>query len=135
LLTDLGGESNGKEPQSVHAYIPHQIPKIKVSKLPQEKCQQKAPKITKKGKWEDTIKPSGTMPNHLCIPWRFIEGLACLPIIFPSHHEALKLVLEIPKKKWKRKIAKQNELGLQEMGATLSPLELYGGNPKTKLPL
>ena len=34
-----------------------------------------------------------------------------------------------------RKIAKQNELGFQEMAAILSPLGLYGGNRKTKLPL
>jgi hypothetical protein len=32
LLTDLGGEPKGKEPQKVHAYIPHQIPKRKVLK-------------------------------------------------------------------------------------------------------
>jgi hypothetical protein len=27
LLTDLGGESKGKEPRRNHAFIPHQIPK------------------------------------------------------------------------------------------------------------
>jgi hypothetical protein len=52
LLVDLGGESKGKEPRGVHAYIHHQIPKRKVSNLPQENRQQKALKITKKGKWE-----------------------------------------------------------------------------------
>jgi hypothetical protein len=30
--------------------------------------------------------------------------------------------------KWKKKIAKQNELGFQEMAAILSPLWLYGGS-------
>jgi hypothetical protein len=30
----------------------------------------------------------------------------------------------------KRKIAKQNDLGFQEMAAILSPLGLYGGKPK-----
>jgi hypothetical protein len=34
-----------------------------------------------------------------------------------------------------RKIGKQNELGFQEMAAILSPLGLYGGNLKTKIPL
>jgi hypothetical protein len=34
-----------------------------------------------------------------------------------------------------RKIAKQNELGFQEMAVILSPLVLYGGNGQTKLPL
>jgi hypothetical protein len=52
-----------------------------------------------------------------------------------SHHEALKLVLDIPQQKWKRKIAKPNEIGFQEMVVILSPLGLYGGNRKTKLPL
>jgi hypothetical protein len=33
LLIDLGGESKGKEPRMVHAYIPHQIPKRKAMKL------------------------------------------------------------------------------------------------------
>jgi hypothetical protein len=35
LLTNLGGESKGKEPRRVHAYIPHQIAKKKASKSPQ----------------------------------------------------------------------------------------------------
>jgi hypothetical protein len=50
LLTDLGGESKGKEPRGVHAYIPHQIPKRKALKSLQENRQEKAPKIAKKGK-------------------------------------------------------------------------------------
>jgi hypothetical protein len=46
----LGEESKGKEPRGAHAYIPHQIPKRKVSKSLQENHQEKALKITKKGK-------------------------------------------------------------------------------------
>jgi hypothetical protein len=34
-----------------------------------------------------------------------------------------------------RKITKANELGFQEMDDILSPLGLYGGNRKMKLPL
>jgi hypothetical protein len=34
-----------------------------------------------------------------------------------------------------RKIGKTNELGFQEMAAILSPLGLYGGNRKAKIPL
>jgi hypothetical protein len=41
LLTDLGGESKGKEPQRVQAYIPHPIPKREASN--------RSKKITKKG--------------------------------------------------------------------------------------
>jgi hypothetical protein len=33
---DLGGESKGKEPRRVHAYIPHQIPKRKISIAPRK---------------------------------------------------------------------------------------------------
>jgi hypothetical protein len=43
---DFGGESKGKEPRRDHAYIPHQIQKRKVSKLPQENHQEKDLKIT-----------------------------------------------------------------------------------------
>jgi hypothetical protein len=46
LLTDLGGESKGKEPRRVQAYIPHQIPKRKALKSFQENHQGRAPKIT-----------------------------------------------------------------------------------------
>jgi hypothetical protein len=56
-------------------------------------------------------------------------------VLTRSHHEALKLVLEIPKRKGRGKIAKQNELGFQEMAAILLPLGLYGGNRKSKIPL
>jgi hypothetical protein len=33
------------------------------------------------------------------------------------------------------KIGKPNELGFQELPAILSPLGLYGGNRKSKMPL
>jgi hypothetical protein len=49
----LGGESKGKEPRRVHAYIPQQIPKRKTSKALQENRQEKAPKITKKENQEE----------------------------------------------------------------------------------
>jgi hypothetical protein len=51
---DLLGGSQGNEPRRAHAYIPNQIPKRKASNPPQENCQQKAPKITKKGKMGET---------------------------------------------------------------------------------
>jgi hypothetical protein len=62
LLTDLGGESKGKEPRRVQAYIPHQIPKRKASKLPQENHQERAPKITEKEKRERHIQ---ALRNHV----------------------------------------------------------------------
>jgi hypothetical protein len=49
FLTDLGGESQGKEPRRVHTYIPHQIPKRKVPKTLHEIHQiglRKSPKRT-----------------------------------------------------------------------------------------
>jgi hypothetical protein len=49
---DLGGESKRKEPRRVHACIPHQIQKRKVSNPPQENHQDKALKFTKKEKRE-----------------------------------------------------------------------------------
>jgi hypothetical protein len=50
---DLGGESKGKEPRGVHAYLPQQILKKTASKSLQEKRQERAPKITK----NNTSKP------------------------------------------------------------------------------
>jgi hypothetical protein len=38
-------------------------------------------------------------------------------------------------KKTEGKIGNPNELGFQDMAAILSPLELYGGNRKFKIPL
>jgi hypothetical protein len=61
LLTDLGGESKGREPRRVEAYISHQILKRKASKPPQENCKERAPKITKKEKWERHIQ---ALRNH-----------------------------------------------------------------------
>jgi hypothetical protein len=61
LITDLGGESKGKEPQRNQAYIPHQIPKRKASKSLQENRQEKAPKITKKNEREQHIQ---ALRNH-----------------------------------------------------------------------
>jgi hypothetical protein len=61
LLTDLGGESKGKEQRMVEAYNPNQIPKRKALKSLQEKCQERPPKINKKDKRERHIQ---TMRNH-----------------------------------------------------------------------
>jgi hypothetical protein len=49
----LGGESKGKEPRRVHAYIPQQNPEKMASKSLQENHQEKAPKITKKENQEE----------------------------------------------------------------------------------
>jgi hypothetical protein len=64
---------------------------------------------------------------------RFTQGLASARSSFPltrSHHEALKLVLEISKEKWRGKWKNENELEFQELAAILSPLGLYGGKTK-----
>jgi hypothetical protein len=62
----------------------------------------KAPKITKKEIGKNSNKTWGTTPNHLYIPWRFLQGLASARSSYPltrSHHEVLKLVLENPREK------------------------------------
>jgi hypothetical protein len=43
--------------------------------------------------------------------------------------------MEIPGEKIGRENRKTNGLGFQEMAAVLSPLGLYRGNPKSKIPL
>jgi polyribonucleotide nucleotidyltransferase len=57
----LGGESKGKEPRRVHAYISQQILKKTALKSLQEKRQERAPKITKKNEREQHIK---ALMNH-----------------------------------------------------------------------
>jgi hypothetical protein len=63
---------------------------------PQEQGPDKQPKrITKRGlrkspprtTGNNTSKPRGTTPNHLYMPQRFIQGLACRPIIQPSQQD------------------------------------------------
>jgi hypothetical protein len=61
LLTDLGGKSRPKEPRRVPTNFPHQIPKSKFPKTPQEKHQKKAPKITTKNNREQHNKD---LRNH-----------------------------------------------------------------------
>jgi hypothetical protein len=45
------------------------------------------------------------------------------------------LIRDTQQESCNRKNSKVNELGFQEMAAILSPLGLYGGNRKMKLPL
>jgi hypothetical protein len=58
---DLGEESKGNEPRRVHTYVPHQIPKSKVSKTHQEIHQERALKITTKNEREQHIQ---ALRNH-----------------------------------------------------------------------
>jgi hypothetical protein len=107
LLPDLGGESQGKEPRHVHTYIPHQIPKRKVSKPPQENRQDKAPKITKKGETGET-QLSLEEPHRIIYTYHedsykvLLASRSSIPLS-RSHHEALKLVLKNPKENRKGK--------------------------------
>jgi hypothetical protein len=61
LLTDLGGESQPKEPRRDPTNFPHKIPKKKVSETTQEKHKERAPKITTKNNQEQHNK---ALRNH-----------------------------------------------------------------------
>jgi septum formation topological specificity factor MinE len=89
---DLGRESKGKEPRRVHAYIRQQIPKKTAWKSLQEKCQENAPKITKKENREELKQ---ALRNHV------ESSMHTMKVHHDtrSHHEALKLVLDIPRAK------------------------------------
>jgi hypothetical protein len=92
LLTELGGESKGNEPRRVHAYIPHQIPKRKVSKPPQENRQEKALKITKKGKKD---RQNQALRNHAKSPMHTmkVQTRSSLPPNHPSISQDLTMKL------------------------------------------
>jgi hypothetical protein len=79
----FGRGIKGKRTIRVHAYIPHQIPKRKVLKPPQEILQEKPPKITKKEKRERHIQ---TLRNHAesFIHTKEIHTRSSLPPDHPS---------------------------------------------------
>jgi hypothetical protein len=89
---DLGAESKGKEPQRVHAYTPHQIPKKKVPKSLQENRQESTPKITKKNEWEQHIQ---AWRNHgeSSIHHKEVHTRSSLPPDHPSLSEDLTMKL------------------------------------------
>jgi hypothetical protein len=97
LLTDLGGESQPKEPRRVPTNSPHQIPKRKVPKTTQRNHQKRAPKITTKNNRGKHIQ---TLRNHAesSIHETKVHTRSSKPPDHPSLstrslHEALKLVL------------------------------------------
>jgi hypothetical protein len=94
LLTDLGGESEGKEQQRVHTYISHQIPKRKASKSLQENSQEKAPKITNKNEREKHIQ---ALRNHaeLSIHHKEVHTRSILPPDHPSLSQDLAMKVSI----------------------------------------
>jgi polyribonucleotide nucleotidyltransferase len=88
----LGGELKGKEPRKVHAYIPHQIPKKKVSKSLQENRQERDPKITKKNEREQHIQ---ALRNHVesSIHHKEVHIRSSLPPDHPSLSQDLTMKL------------------------------------------
>jgi hypothetical protein len=102
----------------------HENPKKRLRKSPTEENRKNTNKL-----W-------GTTPNHLYILLRFIQGLASARSSFSltrSHHEALKLVLEILRKIG-REIAKQNELGFKRWLPSPEHLGYMEASQKTKIP-
>jgi polyribonucleotide nucleotidyltransferase len=138
LLTDLGGESKGKEPRRVHAYIPHQIPKKKASKFLQENHQEKALKINKKNEREQHIQ---ALRNHAesSIHHKEVHTRSSFPPDHPSLSQDLTMNLSSKSYRNPRENRKENrktnEIGFQEMVAILSSIGLYGGNRNSKMPL
>jgi hypothetical protein len=68
-------------------------------------------------------------PGHLHTRLKYTIGRVVL-VLVPSQASPIEILGEI-----RREIGKPNELGFQELAAILSPLGLYGGNRKSKMPL
>jgi hypothetical protein len=85
FLTDLVGESKGKEPRRIHAYIPQQIPKRTTSKSLQENRQEKAPKITKKENQEELKQALRNHAESSIHTMKVHTGSSFCLIILPSH--------------------------------------------------
>jgi hypothetical protein len=134
----LGGESQAKEPRRIPTNFPHQIPKSKVPKSPQENHQERAPKITTKSHREQHSK---ALRNHAesSIHDKEVHTRSSLPPDHPTLSQDLTMKLSSwsygNPKKIGRENRKANELGFQEMATILSPHGIYGGNRKSKIPL
>jgi hypothetical protein len=87
----LGGESKGKEPRRVHAYIPQQIPKRKASKSLQENRQEKAPKITKKENREELKQALRNHAETSIHTMKVHTRSTFCPLILPSQDITMKL--------------------------------------------
>jgi hypothetical protein len=118
--------------------FPHTIPKSKVPKTHRENHQERAPKISTKSNREQHNK---ALRNHdePSIHTKEVHTRSSLLPDHPTLSQDLTTKLSSlfygnPKKRG-RENRKTNELGFQEMVAILSPLGLYGGNRKSKIPL
>jgi hypothetical protein len=118
--------------------FPHQIPKSKVLKTPQENHQERSLKITTKNNREQHNK---ALRNHAesSIHTKKVHTRSSLPPDHPTLSQDLTMKLsswsyENPNKIG-RENRKENELGFQEIAAILSPHGLYGVNRKSKIPL
>jgi hypothetical protein len=115
----LGGESQPKEPRRVPTNFPHQIPKSKVSKTPQENNQERAPKITTKNNQEQHNK---ALRNHAesSIHATKVHTRSSLPPDHPTLSEDLTMKLSSCPMEILRKIGRENrkanELGFLEIG-------------------
>jgi hypothetical protein len=88
----LGGESKAKEPQRVHIYFPHQVPKSKVPKTHQENHQERALKITTKNNREQHNK---ALRNHAesSIHTKKVHTRSSLPLDHPTLSQNLTMKL------------------------------------------
>jgi hypothetical protein len=115
----LGGESQPKEPRRVLTNFPHQIPKSKVPKTPQENHQERAPKITTKNNREQHNK---ALRNHTesSIHATEVHTRSSLPPDHPTLSQDLTMKLLSYSygnpKKIGRENRKTNELGFPEIG-------------------
>jgi hypothetical protein len=91
-------------------------------------------KITKKEKRERHIQ---ALRNHAesSIHTKEVHTRSILPPDHPSLSQDLTMKLSSYSYGNPKENRKTNELGFQEVPAILSPLGLYGGNQKSKMPL
>jgi hypothetical protein len=103
----LGGESQPKEPRRVPTNFPHQIPKSKVSKTPQENHQERATKITTKHNREQHNK---ALRNHAesSIHTKKVHTRSSLPPDHPTLSQDLTMKLSSLSYGNPKKIGREN---------------------------
>jgi hypothetical protein len=85
LTHRFGRGIKGKRTAKGSNYFPIKSPRVRSRKHPKKSTKRVLRKSPPKTNGNNTTKPWGTTPNHIYIPKRFIQGLACRLIIQPSH--------------------------------------------------
>jgi hypothetical protein len=85
FLTVWRGNQREKNHEGFMHTSPNKYPRKRPRNLSKKTAKKRLKKSPKRKTRKNTIKPWGTMPNHLCIPWKVHTRSSFRSIILPSH--------------------------------------------------